>query len=127
MSIRQPQPQVLLRDLARVGKAVERGIITGPEFINKAFSEFANAGQVYPEVIPGLWALVPGDIRAEFADAVQDALRPDYRFREFWIGPGPQGSEEERQRESKLRTDAVRAWAAEFVRLMVEGKQQTDS
>jgi hypothetical protein len=92
MPMRQPQPQDLLREFGRAGPYVERGFITGTEFINKAFSELADAGQVYSDIVPGLLALVPRGIRAEFASAVQNATQPDYSFREFFIGPGPNGN-----------------------------------
>jgi hypothetical protein len=120
------QPQYQLRELGRVGKYIVKrpGVITSTEFINKAFSEFADAGQVYPDVISNIWAQIPLDMQPEFVNAVHNAARPDFLFREVFIGPWPPRSEEERQRENQLRTEVVRAWAIEFERWLGDGKGQ---
>jgi hypothetical protein len=95
---------------------VARGLITGPEFINKAFDSFADLERVYPEVIPDLWKEIHEDIRDEFRTAVRNATLPGFHYHAFHFGGGRAMTDEEWQRDAELRTTRVRAWAVEFVR-----------
>jgi hypothetical protein len=114
--VRETPEQHLLGVVRKCGGFVARGLVTGREFVNKVFDEFANAERVYPDVIPELWAEVPESIRGEFAEAVRDASRPEFRYHAFFIGGGRPMTEEELRRDADLRTSRVQAWAREFVR-----------
>jgi hypothetical protein len=127
--VRETPEQHLLGVVRKCAGFVVRGIVTGREFINKVFDEFAHTERVYPEVVPELWAAVPNGTRAEFAEAIRDAVRPDFRYHAFYIGGGRPMTEEELQRDAELRTARVQAWAREFARFLagVEMLRRTSS
>lgn len=116
--VRETPEQRLLGIVRKCARFVVRGFITGREFINKVFDEFAHAERVYPEVVPELWAAVPDGARAEFIEAIRGAVRPDFRYRAFYIGAGRPMTEEELQRDAELRTARVQRWAREFERFL---------
>ena len=69
-------------------------------------------------MVPELWVAIPDGIRGEFAEAIRDAARPDFRYDAFYIGGGRPMTEEELRRDADLRTARVQAWAHEFVRFL---------
>jgi hypothetical protein len=116
--VRETPEQHLLGTVRKCAGLVVRGLVTGREFINKVLDEFAHTEGVYPELMPDLWAVIPDSIRGEFAEAIRDAARPDFRYHAFYIGGGRPMTEEELQRDADLRTARVQAWAREFVRFL---------
>ena len=116
--MRRAPEQHLLGVVRKCAGLIVRGIVTGREFINKVFDEFAHAERVYPELVPELWATVPDGIRGEFAKAIRDAAQPDFRYHAFYIGGERPMTEEELRRDADLRTARVQAWAREFVRFL---------
>jgi hypothetical protein len=113
--VRETPEQHLLGVVRKSAGFVVRGIVTSREFINKVFDEFAHTDRVYPEVVPELWAAVPDANRAEFAEAIRDAVRPDFSYHGFYIGGM---TEEELQRDAELRTARIQDWAREFAEFL---------
>jgi hypothetical protein len=113
--VRETPEQHLLGVVRKCAEFVVRGNVTGREFINKVFDEFAHTERVYPEVVPDMWAAVPESIRGEFAEAISYAVGPDFRYHAFYVGGGRPLTEEELQRDADLRTARIQAWARAFV------------
>jgi hypothetical protein len=97
------------------------GLISPQEYINKLFDTFSSIDQVYPELIPSLWELVPQNVRDEFAAEVRRASLSGFRWHPFYIGGSRPMTEEELRQDEELLTARVRAWAVEFV-LFLEGE-----
>jgi hypothetical protein len=79
--------------------------------------------RVDPVVIHRLWAMLPGQVRGEFAVAVCRAAAPEYRY-PLWIREGAPMTLEELEKDAALRTERVRAWATEFCRFLAESEPE---
>jgi hypothetical protein len=111
-------PEQLLDVIRKTGIIFLRTVITAQEFINKVFDEFALTECVYPDLVPELWQVIPAEVRDDFAIAVRNAARPDFRYIAFYIGSEQSMSEDELRRAADLPTQRVQAWAREFVRYL---------
>ena len=112
--MRETPEEYLIGVVRKCAGSVVRGIVSGREFVNKVFDEFAHTERVYPGAVPELWAAVPNSTRVEFAEAIHDACQPEFRYHAFYIGGGRPMNEEELQRDAELRTARIRAWTFEF-------------
>jgi hypothetical protein len=105
---------------SRTSGALSRGVVSGVEFIDRVFDEFAALDRVYPEVVPDLWEFVPVTIQSEFAAVVRRAAAPEFRYRAFHYGGSRPATDEELRRDVDLPTARVQAWAVAFVRFLTK-------
>jgi hypothetical protein len=73
-----------------------------------------------PEIVPRLWAHVPAAAREGFAAAMREAAAPAFRL-PLWIREYRPMTLAELEADADLRSDRVRAWAAEFCRMLASG------
>lgn len=120
VSLREPAEPYILARVRKYARFLARGFITDRELASGVFDVFAHTEIVCAEIVPEIWAAIPGSSWGEFAAAVRDAVRPDFRFRAFYIGGGRPLTVEEMQREAEILTARVQTWAREFARFMDE-------
>jgi hypothetical protein len=109
-----------VRVAEKSGRACAEGRITSEELVTKLFDEFAADRGTHTHLAARILTTIPDAARSEFVRRVEDALRPDFRKPPWNYGGPRQPTEEERRRESDELTTRVRAWAAEFRRLLDE-------
>jgi hypothetical protein len=103
--------QNLLKSIPQFARAYANGTITSREFVNTAFDHLANCEFVDTGAVPTIWEHVPCKVRDEFAAALRDALRPDFRWYPFLLS----ASEDEKRLEAEGNSARIAAWAIEFL------------
>jgi hypothetical protein len=112
----------VLRLTRRLSGWLTRGQISPEEFVHRLFDEFAGDRRVPTYLATPLLDSIPGPARDAFVCRVREALGPGYRRQPFLYGGPERVAEEELQRDAEVQTARVRAWAAEFQRLLDGGR-----
>jgi hypothetical protein len=114
----EPEKDSILHSVRRVSRFLSNGKITPEEFVSKLFDEFAWDRHALTYLAAQVLALVPETGKRAFVERVDEALRPEFRRQPFRYGGAEPVPEERMRREGEEQTARVRAWAAEFRRLM---------
>lgn len=111
------QADRLVEKFRRECRRVSAGFADRADVPGRLWDLLAGEDRVCPEVVPRLWALVPAGAREDFAAAVRQAASPQFRLLP-WLREGRPMTWAELEADAESRSGRVRAWAAEFCRLL---------
>jgi hypothetical protein len=112
-----PQEDRLVELFRRECRKVSAGLADAAGLPGRLWYHLGDRPRVRPEVVARLWAHVPAGARDGFAAAVREAASPEFRL-PLWIREYRPMTLAELEADADLRSDRVRAWAAEFCRVL---------
>ncbi len=115
----------LIRDFGKLAVFVDRGLLTGREYVSSLLDTLGWA-DCCPELVPVLWEAVPVAVRVELRHALREVLLPEFHWHAYYT-TGFDVSEDEQSRRDAAGTARIRAWAIEFLRLLDDGEELRES